>query len=714
MNKTKGNFTLTPSRTLSLLKEWQAQQDQKNNPNDGTDPCFFASGFLGLRSPLELQDIEQGIALLKQAIETNKNICILGDKDVDGVSSTALLASLIQERHKAKLELILPEGEDEYGLFGKNYQDILNSDADLVILLDVGGSQGQEVQKLLDHNKEVLILDHHILQEGLVPNTNLCTFLHPQRKFNPAASSLFRLTIKDSRVNQICTAALAFKFLLAYALSYTKVWHSIVSIPVLESIKSNESNPKRKIEKQAFFRCGHFLGVYENTMHLREVMQNNCTNFIMPTQEEILQNNINLEFTNHYETIQNYMKQEEQYIDYHYIGKLLFYDIVSVRHQLSCFIERIAPIAALGIMSDLIPLVDEHRCIVKLALDQNVNALESKQLVNKFSNMGYYLLLKALQLDKKKLVSRDISWLITPTLNAAGRMGKTRIALDILLCQSKEDEDLAISLIQELLELKVLRKEITVENEKILDLHLDEHKELLESPVLFCYHPQLKPGVSGIIASRLTEQYKRPVVYIHNEGKNARGSARSFNDVNIVEFLSQAEKLFLQFGGHAQAAGFSIEYKNIPQLEQVLISSSQNLSMYQPQEKFSKKSIKKNRIETSDKESVQILIHQLNQDLLEEIALLEPFGPMNEEPQIYLQEVKIHSFYYFREGLDICFYLKEQANIRFIAWQQGALFENWLKQDKVILDLWGYLEENTFRGRNSLQFRVSQANLSQQ
>ena len=683
---------LPKERAKSQAKPlWEQLKSHPDYQGIFQDPCSFAEGALGLRSPLNLPDIEMALDFLQGALDEKQQICIVGDRDVDGVSSTALLGRFIQTKHKGKLELLVSDEGDDYGLSGNLFDRVQAMEkGTLLILLDMGTSHGREVKTLVKQGKDVIILDHHQLHDS-VPDSKLCAFVNPQRnkKEHPAHQG------------KIATVGLVFKFLFAFALSHIRDWRRVYLIEIGDKLYG--------------FRCGWCLGARSSQVEWEAWEKERCSQKKEKEDWEYLmleegvaeedgfgakalnpeQASIQKKEEKHKSNGNRYSFSHGEWLkikkDPDYAGRVLLAKIVESRTRLSNFVRDTADLAALGTLTDMVPLIDENRALVRIGIGQ---ALFEEKSGRRSYSLGYHALMQALGLSPDLLLSHELSWSLGPAVNAAGRMGKTVLALDLLLSSDIEN---ANKLARELILLNKKRKERTLRNEKVVQKYFEERKQKLEAPFLFCYHPELEPGVSGIIATRLTEKYKKPVVYINKDGDYARGSARSWGDFNVLEFLDSAAPLFIQFGGHPEAAGFSIEYENIDTLEQELLAAYKKIECTKEEAEGDSK--------RGPKYHLELKPQQLQYSLLQELQKLEPFGPHNPAPILRLCHVQILEPRYMREGLHVSFQVAgAPSNLRFLAWRKGKEIKEALEQGRA-MDIYGCLEpDHFFQGRQGFRF----------
>ncbi len=222
--------------------------------------------------------------------------------------------------------------------------------------------------------------------------------------------------------------------------------------------------------------------------------------------------------------------------------------------QAMCGIEKAKEyldLAAVATVADLVPLLDENRLIVQ-------SGLKAENLVNK----GLKALLKDQQLDGS-VSSSDVAYKIAPRINAAGRMGDAYRAFELLITK-----DLA--------RINAIIEEINADNVKrkeLCDAHYAEairiikSENLIDNRAIILCHPDWEKGITGILAAQIAGDFKRPTFILVRSGDLYKGTCRSINGINIYELLSAVSSVLTEFGGHSQAAGFSIAPENVDEFK---------------------------------------------------------------------------------------------------------------------------------------------------
>ena len=208
------------------------------------------------------------------------------------------------------------------------------------------------------------------------------------------------------------------------------------------------------------------------------------------------------------------------------------------------FIWAMMDLVALATVADVAPLRGENRVFVRYGL----------KMLADTRNIGMRALIRAAGLDGKQLTAGRIGFILAPRLNAAGRLGHAIRGVELLLT---EDEHEANAIARELEELNYKRQELdraTLEQarEKVLQLDLDEVFGIVLADETW------HPGVIGIVASRLVEEFGRPAILIGLSGDQGKGSGRSISKFDLHAALGQSSDYLLRYGGHRVAAGVTI------------------------------------------------------------------------------------------------------------------------------------------------------------
>ena len=332
-------------------------------------------------------------------------------------------------------------------------------------------------------------------------------------------------------------------------------------------------------------------------------------------------------------------------------------------------------IVCIGTISDIVPLVDENRTISKLGL----------MLLNQTKKVGLKVLLESL--GYKKIDSTAVSFGIAPRVNACGRMGHERVALELFLT---DDVKRARELAKELNDFNTKRQEI---EKRIFEEALEQIKNGQEekNPCIILRKENWHHGVIGIVSSKITEMYFKPSILMAIEGEDCKGSGRSIPGFDIHEALEKCNKNIKQFGGHSMAIGITVESANFEAFKSSVLNYAK--------EKHIEDIVPVLNIDE------KLQLKDITMKDVRDLALLEPFGEANKPPLFQINNVKIETIRTLSEGKHLKMDIKDD-NTKFgtIGFNLGSLANEYKIGDKI--DIAGYLEINSFGGRDSIQINI--------
>ena len=332
-------------------------------------------------------------------------------------------------------------------------------------------------------------------------------------------------------------------------------------------------------------------------------------------------------------------------------------------------------IVCIGTISDIVPLVDENRVIVKLGL----------KLVEQTKNLGLKEILEST--GYSKIDSTTISFGVAPRINACGRMGHQEEALKLFLSKDKNE---VIELTQKLNEYNRIRQETekNIYNEAIEQI---EQIDLDKQHTIILMGKNWHHGVIGIVSSKITELYFKPSILLCEEGEEGKGSGRSIPGFDLYEALTECNELIEKFGGHSMAVGINVKKDNFEKFK----------------EKFEEIAKQKHIEEIVPILKIDALINldEIDKNIVESLKELEPFGEENKMPLFAIKNLKIDSIRALSEGKHLKLTLKDNKNIiNAIGFNLGYMSNEYKIGDKI--DVVGNLEINTFNGVDNIQINL--------
>jgi single-stranded-DNA-specific exonuclease len=208
------------------------------------------------------------------------------------------------------------------------------------------------------------------------------------------------------------------------------------------------------------------------------------------------------------------------------------------------------PLAAIGLVADLMPIYADNRILVReglLAMTRSADALPA----------GLAALLKKQNLAAA-VTEQDLAFSVCPVINAAGRMGNAALALAAL---TESDPLAATKAVYQLAQVNDARKQASQDSLDLLGEALDSRSE--SAPVAVAVHGKFHRGISGLIASKIAEKLMKPALVLVPDGECYRGSVRAFRNENVHGLIDALQEHLIQFGGHRQAAGLSVAHDKI-------------------------------------------------------------------------------------------------------------------------------------------------------
>jgi single-stranded-DNA-specific exonuclease len=341
--------------------------------------------------------------------------------------------------------------------------------------------------------------------------------------------------------------------------------------------------------------------------------------------------------------------------------------------QASDFLDLVA----LGTIADLAPLYGENRKLAQAGLEQ----------LNQSLRPGLAVLMEKIG-AKSAISATTIGFAIGPRLNAAGRLDSALAAYHLLMAQTELE---AIHLAEQL-DLQ------NRERQKLTQQTVEQARRAIladaaQSPLYFIHHSDFNPGIVGLAASRLAEEFYRPILVAEHGPDYTKGSARSIPEFHITEALDQCADLLVRYGGHAAAAGFTLKNENLPAFQarlSHLAHQKLDVSALRP-------------IISIDAE---VNLRGVRPNLVEAITALQPFGYGNPTPCFLSRNLTIKSLKTIGQ---------DNQHLRLILhddkyfWQAIAFRQGWWA-DKLRLsqqiDIVYLLEFNEWNGERRIQLEI--------
>ena len=285
-----------------------------------------------------------------------------------------------------------------------------------------------------------------------------------------------------------------------------------------------------------------------------------------------------------------------------------------ISHEFRRFLLDSLGLVALGTVADIVPLLGENRVLVRHGLKALSGA----------PSAGLRALMDCSRVKSRYLKTVDVAFALAPRLNAAGRMADATLAARLLMTDDdNEAQQLASALDRHNRDRQKLQAEMFAHAREMIS----NQANFDASRAIVLAHEHWHPGVIGIVASKLVDEFNRPTALIAIEGAVGKGSARSVPGFHLFNALEGFRHKMISFGGHSGAAGFQIAAENIPALTQYLNEKACRM----PSELFQR----------SIEVDAAIALSDIDEKLVSELELLAPHGERNPVPLFQIDDVHI-------------------------------------------------------------------------
>lgn len=286
-------------------------------------------------------------------------------------------------------------------------------------------------------------------------------------------------------------------------------------------------------------------------------------------------------------------------------------------------------LVGLATLSDMVPLTGENRVLAHFGLS----------VFRRGRRLGLAKLLSALRINKTNVNEDDLTFMITPRINAASRMGHPLDAFKLLTAKDELEADICVKHLDNINnERKGAVASIVKEAKKKIK---EKFASRGEKSLIVIGNPDWRPALLGLAAGSIAEEYNRPVFLWGREGGEfIKGSCRSDGATDLVALMERAKNYFLEFGGHKLSGGFSVDHEKIHYLEDALVEASTHVVNKSPEILV----------------DAELRLKDISENFVAEILSLAPFGVGNEKPLFIFRDIlpeKINRFGKAKEHLSI-------------------------------------------------------------
>ena len=351
--------------------------------------------------------------------------------------------------------------------------------------------------------------------------------------------------------------------------------------------------------------------------------------------------------------------------------------ITAIEGESERLLSRYAEIITLGIIGDIVPLIGENRAICKLGI----------KYINESPSAGVSALKKHAITTPKTLNAGNISFMLVPRINAAGRMGDSKRAVRLLL---ENDENEAFLIADELEfdnseRQKICEKTYSQANEKI------RTENRTNDEVIVLFDENWHSGIVGIVASRIVEKYGKPAILLSSDGEYLHGSGRSVEGVNLFRLISDSSEMLVGFGGHELAAGVTLKRSDLDDFCKMINKVAKEIP-HEPQKLYI---------------DCDVMPDDITMPFCKSLKALEPYGTCNEVPIFSMRRVKIEDIISLKSGKYVKLIL-QSGDRKFV----GLVFSYGISDFPFTVgrmtDIAFTLEYNTFMGKEQISLMIKE------
>jgi single-stranded-DNA-specific exonuclease len=582
-----------------------------------------------LHNPFRMPFMAEAVERINAAVDSGERILIFGDRDVDGITAAVLLYESLAEAG-ADVQWMLPEGEEAYGLSEKAIDRATAEGIGLLLTVDCGVSNAEEIAAAAKRGIDTIVIDHHNPPAALPP---AFAIVNPKLERNVDRSDRENVARSDRGYpfRDLSGCAVASK--VDWALRFSRSPFFGVSVCLLNARPANEALVVEAVRltnlletERVMETCVPGIAGFEQTRLPAFVGQDDVIVVDAAAQARLLAGafgpKVSISLTDLAPLLGQFLPQhagksllriQQESRSARYASRPpgeidtlaeLFVALVLAREK-----DRLAPamgrmdLAALGTLADLMPLVDENRIIVRSGLG----------LLRASQRSGLRQLFKRKDLLGKRIGATDIAWQVSPLLNSAGRMGEPGASTRLLLATTAEEAE---GLVDQLLALDARRRSLGESAWNLLQGQAKESLERTGGRCVLVHDERVQKGITGIMASRLQGFYKVPAIVIAESGDAPVGSIRCNRDGVIAGFFQRHASDFLTCGGHDFAGGFSIAPGRMDSFLQTFFATTEEIALPAQGE------------QTIDIDA-EIPLGFLSPDLQKTVDLFEPYGEGN-------------------------------------------------------------------------------------
>ena len=592
-----------------------------------------------LHCPFLFDTMEDACDRILDAKEEGEKVLIFGDRDVDGITSTTLLYQYLKSLG-IDVQYKIPSGDDDFGLSIDAINDFAANYGTLIITVDNGICCKKEVDHAADLGIDVIVVDHHEPNDENYPELAIvidpkvedCGYPFPHISGCAVVYKLIsalRFALNPLYKQEICLLNVH-PINDAYVIECLKIENMIIKDKLSETFVP-EVMPLHQTKLVDFLK-GQQIFVWDENLQkkmLVKIFGQNVEINMLDVRPEIAtiipsMAELSLLRLKSFSKIAKYQESPSSEIEAFYNIFITFIQMKISENKNPKIEEEELQLVALAALADIMPLQNENRILVR----QGIASMNKGRY-----RPGLYELIQKQNMLGKKISSTDLSWNIVPLLNATGRLGEPETALQLLLEENPQTRE---KIADRILALNIERKKLGAEAQIVADSQVRENLPRFSNKIAYVKSEKINRGVTGIVAGKLSSMLKLPSIVIGQiDGDLFRASLRSISGVDLQNILDYCNSkiqggLFEKYGGHSEAAGFSIKKENLPILEKALEEYASYLEI--PENAKTEISI-----------DAELPFEYMSPELLNLVDSFEPFGQGNPNLKFLVKNAKIIS-----------------------------------------------------------------------
>jgi len=353
--------------------------------------------------------------------------------------------------------------------------------------------------------------------------------------------------------------------------------------------------------------------------------------------------------------------------------KITAFDNIDLKDQLD--------MVALGTIADMMPLIDENRIFVQYGLKKL--STSKKVGIRKLKEKS------GIQFDQN-FKTYHVSFFIAPRINSIGRLKDAALGVQLMISTDEEESER----LAEIIEINNRHRQQLEETVfKQAKDYIENNPDIKNRKIIIAAKEDWPVGIVSIVASRLTREYNKPAIVLAIEDGIGRGSARSINSINLLEWLKRCQNMLLEFGGHSYAAGLSIR-------EDQLGNFIEKINAIADQE------INKDDLLPEISIDFKLSLSDIGDELMKEIEMLSPYGQKNSRPIFLTQGLTVQGFPRYFGRNHVKFVVEDEFGImqEVIGFNMQSQVKDLTKGDKV--DIVYSLNMENYSGIPAIQLQL--------